>query len=153
MVLEAIGQIAVAGWAAARAPFRGRLLVHSGVLAALVLTYFVLHASENPQSVLTIVRAALERGQTAPQSALAPLEMFLTPASICIGIAATLQSRSYGPIHTAMALMVLSRGRGDVPFGALMIMTATTWTLVSTGTRDVTEERIATGSLHAPSEG
>ncbi len=126
LVLECGVQLIVTTWVATRAPWRGRFLAHLGTGLSLVLAYVLVRTQvdETNVGVIGMLRLALASEVLPKQFALAPLDVFLTPASICLAATCALQSRMYAPLPACLALLIASRMRADVPLSALMISAA-----------------------------
>lgn len=133
LILECALQLVVTTWVTTRGPWRGRFLAHVGTGLSLVLAYVLVRTNidENGTGIVGVLRATLV-SETLPRTfALAPLEVFLTPAAIFLGIVTAIQPRMYAPIPACLSLLVVSRMRADVPLTALMIAASATIALVS----------------------
>jgi len=149
LILECGLQLVVTTWVATRSPWRGRFLAHLGTGLSLVLAYILVRTNidEGGQGIIAMLRAALVEGTLPRGFALAPLEVFLTPASICLAIVTAIQPRIYSPIPACLSLLVVSRLRADVPLDALMIAASAMFALVAVRQRLRASYEISQGSV------
>jgi len=140
-------QLVVTTWVASRSPWRGRFLAHLGTGLSLVLAYVLVrtHIDETESGIIGMLRATLGSDMLPKSFALAPLDVFLAPASLWLAVVAASQPRAYAPVPAALALLVASRLRADVPLSALMLSAAALLALMAVRQRLLAAHEIAHG--------